>query len=172
MLKELAHKIGCQIASGGRFFMSTAKWPFRCCSVLIVRQRGAADRRLKTAGGRVGVAGEKLAERHLKKLGYRILARGHRQRRGEIDLVALDGRCIVFVEVKSRTQADSGLQAVDRGKQEKLTRAALVYLKEKRLLESPTRFDVISVEYVDGAKPQLQHIKHAFQATGPGSMFS
>lgn len=172
MLSELIHKIGCQVHSGGRFFMSIAKRSFHSLCSRIFRARNTADRRLNTMGGSVGVAGEKLAEKHLKRLGYRILARGHRQRLGEIDLVALDGQCIVFVEVKSRTNVNSGLQAVDRSKQEKLTRAALVYLKEKRLLESQTRFDVISVLYADGSQPQLQHVRHAFEATGRGSMFS
>lgn len=165
MLRELANNIGRRIRSGGRFFMSTLSRLGAYGSV-------SKDNRLRTSGGRVGVAGEKLAEKHLKKNGYRILARGHRQRLGEIDLVALDGQCIVFVEVKSRTDVDSGLEAVTRSKQEKLTRAALVYLKQKRLLESPTRFDVVSVLYVDGAAPQLQHIKHAFEAIGTGSMYS
>lgn len=123
----------------------------------------------------LGPAGERLAARYLKRLGYRILAQGHRQRLGEIDLIALDADCIVFVEVKTwRTEADGDpSQAVDHRKQEKLTRAALVYLKARGLLEQPARFDVVSVVWPSqpGAQPTLRHFPHAFEAVGRGQMF-
>jgi len=53
-----------------------------------------------------GQRGEKEAARYLKRLGYKILARGRRLAPGELDIVALDGRTIVFVEVKTRTSQD------------------------------------------------------------------
>ena len=56
----------------------------------------------------LGQRGEKEAARHLQRLGYKILARGRRLASGELDLVALDGRTIVFVEVKTRTSQDAG----------------------------------------------------------------
>lgn len=83
----------------------------------------------------LGPAGERATARYLQQLGYRILARGHRQRLGEIDLIALDGNWLVFVEVKTSRCDAAGdpSEAVDRSKQEKLTRAALIYLKQRRL---------------------------------------
>lgn len=159
MLRELIHKIGRQIRSGGRFFMALF---------------GSGRNGVHASREPLGPAGEKLAAKHLRKLGYRILARGHRQRRGEIDIIALDGKCVVFVEVKARATVASGqpYEAVDERKQRLLTRAALIYLKQNRLLESQTRFDVVSIVYTPGETPELRHIKHAFEATGFGQMFS
>lgn len=128
-----------------------------------------------TAPLRLGLAGEQAAARFLQRLGYRIVARGHRQRLGEIDLIALDGDCLVFVEVKTWSSADSGdpSLAVDRRKQEKLSRAAIVYLKRRGLLEQRCRFDVISIVWPTDqhAQPAVRHFPHAFEAIGRGQMF-
>ncbi len=126
----------------------------------------------------LGPAGEKAAAVYLRKIGYRILEQGHRQRLGEIDLIALDGKCLVFVEVKtwsSDFDGDPSL-AVDRSKQEKLTRAALIYLKRRGLLEQPARFDVISIVWPSSpdplkSKPTVRHFINAFDAIGHGQMF-
>src|SRR3954465_5763188 len=85
----------------------------------------------------LGRRGEDAAARYLKKLGYVIVARGHRDNIGEIDLVAVDGRTVVFIEVKTRTTHDAGhpADAVDEAKQRRLTRLALSYLKRHDLLE-------------------------------------
>lgn len=157
MLQNWIFKIGRWIDSNGRFSL---RLPPNC-------------RRRPTTDTGLGPAGEKLAARHLKQLGYRILARGHRQRLGEIDLIALDGDCIVFVEVKARSSTAGGQphEAVDRSKQEKLTRAALIYLKKNDLLEKPSRFDVISILSQDQQTPQIRHIPNAFEAIGTGQMF-
>jgi putative endonuclease len=126
----------------------------------------------------LGPAGEKAAANYLKRLGYRILARGHRQRLGEIDLIALDGKWIVFVEVKTWASNQGGdpSQAVDARKQEILTRAALVYLKRRGLLEQPARFDVVSIVWPSLSKdvksePTIRHFKNAFDAVGNGQMY-
>jgi putative endonuclease len=121
----------------------------------------------------LGLQGERLAARFLQKLGYRILARGHRERLGELDLVALDGQTIVLVEVKTWRMGDRGdpSLAVDERKQEKLTRAALTYLKQRRLLEQPARFDVISIVWDgDNGKPVIRHFINAFEAVGKWQM--
>src|SRR5437899_2194173 len=83
-----------------------------------------------------GTRSERAAARYLRKLGYRILARNFRCTAGEIDLIALDGGCIVFVEVRSTEKADLSRPAasVDAEKQRRLTKLALYYLKQKRLL--------------------------------------
>lgn len=123
----------------------------------------------------LGAAGEKAAAKFLQSIGYKVIARGHRQRLGEIDIVALDGQWIVFVEVKTWSSSQSGdpSEAVDRGKQERLTRAALIYLKQKGLLNQPARFDVVSIVWPDqvNSTPSIRHFKNAFEAVGNGQMF-
>ena len=123
----------------------------------------------------LGQRGESFAARFLKKQGYRILARSDRQRWGEIDLIALDGRTLVFVEVKTRRSHEKGhpADAVDEAKQRRLTRLALIYLKQHGLLEYPVRFDVVAITWAaERQTPQVQHYRHAFDATGGGSGFS
>ena len=122
-----------------------------------------------------GEAAERLAERELRRKGYTIVARRARSRLGEIDIVAVDGRVVVFVEVKSRQGNVDGhpADAVDRDKQTRLTRAALVYLKRHGLLEYPARFDVVAVTIEgDDAPPKIEHVINAFDSIGRGQMFS
>ena len=134
--------------------------------------------RLRTAWRRyhsLGQQGERAAERHLRRAGYRIVARRDRGRLGEIDLVALDGRTIVFVEVKTRRSHDAGrpADAVGLEKQRRLTRLALAYLKRHELLEYRSRFDVVAVTWPKGAKrPTIEHYRNAFEAVGRGQMYN
>jgi putative endonuclease len=119
--------------------------------------------------------GERAAERYVRRLGYKIVARRERGRLGELDLIAVDGRTIVFIEVKTRRSHDAGRpdEAVDADKQQRLTRLALAYLKRHDLLEHKARFDVIGVTWPDGAKkPTIAHFQNAFEAVGRGQMFS
>ena len=97
----------------------------------------------------LGRRGEEAAERYLKRRGYKVLARGHRLRPGELDLVMLDGGTIVFVEVKTRQSQEAGhpAEAVDEKKQRRLTRLAVTFLKRHRLLEYPGRFDVVAITW-------------------------
>lgn len=124
---------------------------------------------------RLGATGERLAEEFLKKLGYKIVARGYRSRLGEIDLIAVDGNCIVFVEVKTWNQLNSAdpSAAVDLEKQGKITRTALSYLKQHRLLNQPARFDVVAIVIPPDAQAQatIRHYKSAFEAVGQGQLF-
>lgn len=127
------------------------------------------------AADTLGQRGEAEAERHLRKLGYKILASSLRNKLGELDLVALDGKTIVFVEVKTRRSCDRGhpADAVDGRKQAKITRLALAYLKRHRLLEHPCRFDVIAITWPDDNQSlRLEHYQHAFEASGRDSMYS
>jgi putative endonuclease len=131
----------------------------------------AAWRRQRSLGHR----GERLAERYLRRLGYKIVGRRERGRLGELDLVAVDGRTIVFVEVKTRTSHDAGhpAEAVGPDKQQRLTRLALAYLKRHELLEHRARFDVLAITWpADAKQPKIDHIKNAFEAVGRGQMFS
>ncbi len=101
------------------------------------------------AHSRLNVAkiGESLAVAHLKARGYKILAQNYRAVRGEIDIVAQDGECIVFVEVKTRRSLKFGVPqaAVTTQKQRQISKVALVYLQAQNLLNAPCRFDVIAI---------------------------
>ena len=122
----------------------------------------------------LGARGERAAERFLKSKGYRILERSLRTKHGEIDLVALDQRTIVFVEVKTRATSDprEPFEAVNRAKQQQITKLALAYLKRHQLLEHASRFDVVGINWPDGEPPNIRHYKHAFESTDRGQMFS
>lgn len=125
--------------------------------------------------GWLGNEGERLAAGYLRRQGYKILARRYRTALGELDLVARDGACIVFVEVKTRRSALAGQphEAVDRAKQAQLTRLALAFLKRYRRLEQPARFDVVSIIWEGPSqRPQIVHYRNAFEPPGRGQMFS
>jgi putative endonuclease len=122
-----------------------------------------------------GTRSERAAARFLKKLGYRVLVRNYRCPHGELDLVALDGRCVVFVEVRSTGTADVGRPAasVDGGKQRRLTDLALYFLQQHRLLDCSARFDVLALSWPAGAgQPQIVHYPSAFEAAGRFQMHS
>ena len=122
----------------------------------------------------LGQRGERLAERFLRRQGYVIVERAHRAGGGELDLVAVDGRTVVFVEVKTRRSDRRGdpAEAVDRDKRRRVTRAALAYLKRHELLEYPCRFDVVAIVWPADGKPQLTHYRDAFEAEGDNPLFS
>ena len=123
----------------------------------------------------LGQRGEAAAATFLKKKGMTIVARSDRGRLGEIDLVAVDNRTVVFVEVKTRRSHLAGhpADAVDGDKQRRLTRLALAYLKQHHLLENPARFDVVAVTWPDdGQKPHIEHFAGAFEAVGKWQLFA
>jgi len=122
----------------------------------------------------LGRRGEDAAARYLKRLGYVIVGRGHRDNIGEIDLIAVDGRTVVFVEVKTRTSHDAGhpADAVDEAKQRRLTRLALSYMKRHDLLDCKARFDVVAVTWPNRGRPIIEHFKNAFEPVGCDGMFS
>ena len=124
----------------------------------------------------LGERGEAAAARWLRRKGYKIISRQDRDMsRGEIDLVAVDGQTVVFVEVKTRRSLKTGhpAESVHDQKQRRLTRLALSYLKRHELLEYPARFDVVAVTWPATARqPTIEHIPNAFDAVGQGQMFS
>ena len=122
----------------------------------------------------LGSRGERLAARHLRRLGYKVVVRGQRGELGEIDLVAVEGQTLVFVEVKTRVAHEAGhpAEAVDERKQRQLTRLAASYLKHHGLLDFPARFDVIAITWSPTARPRIEHFQSAFEATGLRGMFS
>jgi putative endonuclease len=112
----------------------------------------------------LGQEGERLAEQYLKSKGYKLVARNYRCLSGEVDLIVLDRRVIVFVEVKTRTDERFGspFEAVERRKQQKMIRAAQFFLHEKRLHQRDARFDVVGISWPAGM-PVVEHIENAFE---------
>jgi putative endonuclease len=122
-----------------------------------------------------GTRSERAAERFLRRLGYHIVSRNYFCPLGELDLIALDHGCIVFVEVRSTGGEDPTRPAisVDYNKQKRLTRLALHYLHAKKLLDCAARFDVLAVSWPPNRKePEIVHYRNAFEAVGRGQMFS
>jgi putative endonuclease len=100
-----------------------------------------------------GVRGEELACAELERRGYAILERRYRCGFGEIDIVARDGDCTVFVEVKAREGGEfgGGAAAVTPAKQRTIARVAMDYVARRRLSGRPCRFDVVVIEGASGA---------------------
>ena len=97
----------------------------------------------------LGTEKEKIAAAFLEKQGYQIREMNFRCRQGEIDILARDGRYLVFVEVKYRADGRNGEpeEAVNAGKQETIRRVAKYYLYRNRFPESmPCRFDVVGIK--------------------------
>ena len=113
----------------------------------------------------LGQAAERLAAEHLKRLGYAIVARNHRTRFGEIDIVAADDETLVFVEVKARRGGGRPWDSLHERKQAQVRRMAAAYLAEvsERPRARDLRFDAIGVS-VDGAGRlvSLDHLEGAF----------
>lgn len=112
-----------------------------------------------------GIHSEALAEAYLRRRGYRILARNFRCRMGELDLVALDGDELVFVEVRSRTSEAYGApeESIIRRKQKRLRRTAEYYLLHTGQTDAFCRFDVLGVVLDEaGRVRRIEHLKAAF----------
>lgn len=108
---------------------------------------------------RLGEAAEQAAAAYLEQIGYQIVVRNYRTRRGEIDLIARDGGTIVFIEVKARRGGVSpSLEAVDYRKRRRIARAAVEYLATRRLSDVAVRFDVVAVSLDKGGAPTDVHV--------------
>jgi putative endonuclease len=123
----------------------------------------------------LGQRGEDAAVKFLKRRGYKIVGRGQRDQLGELDIIAVDRRTVVFVEVKTRTSAGGGgpHEAVTPQKQRKLANVALKYLRRHNLLEHAARFDVVAIIWPAHEKrPTIEHFVNAFEPPGQGQLFS
>lgn len=115
---------------------------------------------------RLGRTGEDLAAQHLERRGFRIVARNHRTRYGELDVIAHDGRVLVFAEVKTR-RAGSGTpwDTLDERKCRQVRRMAAAWLAQApdRPRSAELRFDAIGV-VIDarGRLVRLDHLEAAF----------
>ncbi|MCA8925497.1 MAG: YraN family protein [Planctomycetes bacterium] len=117
-----------------------------------------------------GDAGEDAAARYAQARGWPLVARNHRCKRGEIDLIVRDGQTLVFVEVKTRAAPGRGLQAVTWSKRRRLVLASLHYAGHHRvdLSATPCRFDVCEVWVGPQGKHQVRWHERAFDAEGLG----
>jgi len=111
-----------------------------------------------------GRFGEDLAAQSLMKKGYRIICRNYRTKFGEIDIIATDNDTIVFIEVKSRRTSTFGhpKYAVTFDKQERISKAALYYLKMTDQSHIRSRFDVVTISERN-QKTDVEIIKNAFE---------
>jgi putative endonuclease len=123
-----------------------------------------------------GTRSERAAARFLRReRGYRILRRNFSCPRGELDIIALDGDCLIFVEVRSTEGEDSTVpvESVDHDKQRRLTDLALIFLQRHRLLGLAARFDILAVCWPpDRSEPIIEHFPNAFQPTGRFQMYT
>ena len=112
----------------------------------------------------LGKEGERVAELYLKHKGYKLVERNYRCSAGELDLIVLERRVVVFVEVKTRSGHGFGspLEAVEFHKQRKMIQAAQYFLSEKRLHQRDARFDVVGISW-PGREPVVEHIENAFE---------
>jgi putative endonuclease len=114
--------------------------------------------------GALGRRGEAVAEAFLRTHSFTIVARNYRCRAGEIDLVALDGPMLVFVEVRSRTgdRVGTPLESVDGRKQAQVGRVARHFLAARGWSDRDARFDVVGIRF-DCEPPAVEHVRGAFE---------
>ena len=118
---------------------------------------------------RRGKLGERAAKKFLRRHGLKFLTANFRSPRGEIDLIFRDDDCLVFIEVKTRSSEEWArpAAAVDKERRQRLTRAALDYL---RLLKYPAvkiRFDIVEVILHDSAVREMRHLPNTFAMEKP-----
>lgn len=128
-----------------------------------LRKNLRAAGRLKKRMNRreTGAGYEAQAAVWLKEQGFEILERNFCCRQGEIDLIALDGPDLVFIEVKYRRDGRAGhpAESVGRGKQKRIIRAAQYYCYKRQIPETRIcRFDVVSI-----LGDRVEHIRNAFE---------
>ncbi len=112
-----------------------------------------------------GAAGERLAERFLRRKGWITVARNFLARHGELDLVMVDGDRLVFVEVKtwrSLRMGQSPAEAVTGEKEKSVALAATEFLREHHLTKQACRFDVVAV-LLDEKPVKIDHFPAAFE---------
>jgi len=112
----------------------------------------------------LGKAGEEVAIQFLKKKNYRIIERNFRFFRGEIDIIAYEGKTLVFIEVKTRKSKAFGLpeESVTFRKQQQIKKIAQGFLMRNNLRDIECRFDVISLSSQKNGSFKIKHFHNAF----------
>ncbi|GFO70162.1 UPF0102 protein [Geomonas limicola] len=119
----------------------------------------------KRGNSSFGEQGESIAATYLQGQGFTIVERNFRCVCGELDIIAREGRTIVFIEVKCRNNEKYGPPqlAVTPFKQRQISKAALVWLAKKKLYDAEARFDVVAIVARKGEVPVIEHIRDAFE---------
>jgi len=112
----------------------------------------------------LGERGEEIAAAYLKGRKFTIVERNFRCKGGEVDIIAREGKTLVFVEVKTRRNLSFGppQMALTPFKQRQISKAALTWLAKKKLFDASARFDVIAILLPDHDVPVIDHIRNAF----------
>jgi len=112
---------------------------------------------------RLAWRGEDIAAGYLESRGLEILARNWRTGHRELDIVALDGRVVAFVEVKTRRGGPQHpLEAITRAKRREVRRAAASWIHAHPRVGVEFRFDAVAVRFEEGREPTVEHIRNAF----------
>lgn len=116
----------------------------------------------------LGKRGEELALKKIKRLGYKCVTRNYRCSLGEVDLIAKDGECLVFIEIKTRKgkSLDYAKEAIDGRKRRQLSKVALAYMKSNNCCDTKSRFDVVAINLSD-EEDQIELIRNAFDLEYP-----
>ena len=116
---------------------------------------------------KLGRKGEKIAQKYLKKIGYKIIQKNYSTKKGEIDLIMRQDDTVVFIEVKTRQTDDSapGELAVNFHKQKHITATARLFIQKYNLYDFPCRFDVVAVTLPPTGKPEIRHYQNSFVPT-------
>ncbi len=111
----------------------------------------------------IGRQGEHIAKEYLISLGMEILETNYHIRGGELDIIAKEGDCYVFAEVKTRTTHlfGTGADAITPKKKHALLRAAETYAARHAILDKPMRFDVLEVFIDRYTRPSVRYIRNA-----------
>jgi len=125
----------------------------------------------KPASHLFGQTAESLAAQYLKKKGYHILGRNVQLQGGELDLIARDGKTLVFIEVKARRSDSHGgmLSTITESKKQRLIKLAARYLSQHQLSYQESRFDVVLCRQHPDDSFEIIHIEHAFEVPGEDS---
>lgn len=135
---------------------------------LMIEEKGQGNEEKKVGDKRkeLGLLGERLATRHLEEQGYVICERNYRCAAGEMDIVALEGECLAFVEVRTRRSKKFGspAESITAAKKQKLIEVAQTYLQEHESLPLDWRIDVVSIQLSgQGDLEHLELIKNAVE---------
>lgn len=133
------------------------------------KRRGGGNRPKDT----LGVNGELIAAKYLRKKGFKILHRNAVMPSCELDLVVLDRKTntLRFVEVKTRRsdKYQKPWQAVDQYRKTRMSAAAKEYIRQNRLWNMNFQFDIISIVWPENAEPRIEHLENAFPPIRPRS---
>jgi len=116
----------------------------------------------------IGEEGEELAAAYLESKGYTVVDRNYFFEHAEVDIVAFDESCIVFVEVKKRTGTAFGKPEdfITPEKIDNLYKAAEAWIYERKMDTAPARFDVVAIVQKENEAPEIKHFENAFVQRG------